>query len=410
MRKKTIEVQIGNVKIGGGNPVAIQSMTNTETANVAATVKQITELIDAGSEMVRMAVNSIDAAKAVPRIKEKLLKKGYEQPLIGDFHYNGHILLKRFPDCASSLDKYRINPGNIGTAESKDYNFKTVIEAAINNKKPVRIGVNWGSLDQSLFTRLTEKNARLKNPKPEKEVLYEAMVASAVNAAKTAEDLGLPENKIVLSVKMSEVQDVINVYEMLAARCNYALHLGLTEAGSGDKGLIASSAALAVLLQKGIGDTIRISLTPAPDRMNRVSTPDPRIKEVQACQLLLQTMGIRNFRPMVTSCPGCGRTNNDLHQKIAAKVNDHINKKLPLWRVKYPGIENLKIAVMGCVVNGPGESRHADIGISLPGKTEKPVAPVYLNAKLYKVLKGNNIAQQFIKILDEYLSRRFGRG
>jgi len=425
MRKKTIEVQIGKVKIGGKNPVAIQSMTNTDTADVAATVGQIIRLCDAGSELVRVTVNNPQAARAVPLIKERLLKKGYKQPIIGDFHYNGHILLTRHPDCAAALDKYRINPGNVGGGSivcadntrggesAHEYNFRTMIECAIKYKKPVRIGVNWGSLDQRLFKTLMEKNARLKSgrrkniprsaasrnsaPESDREILYEAMVQSALQSAKVAEKIGLPKNKIVLSVKMSDVQDVIAAYEMLSKRCDYPLHLGLTEAGMGDKGLIASSAALAILLQKGIGDTIRFSLTPGPGQ--------PREKEVVACQILLQTMGIRNFRPMVTSCPGCGRTSNNLHQEIAAEVNDHISKKMHLWCRKHPGarfnrLASLKIAVMGCVVNGPGEASHADIAICLPGKAEKPVAQVYIKGKPYKVLKGKNIAREFIAILD----------
>jgi (E)-4-hydroxy-3-methylbut-2-enyl-diphosphate synthase len=390
MNHKKHEVRIGNVRIGGGfygkskNPVAIQSMTNTDTADVKATVAQCMALADAGSEMIRVAVNNLDAARAVPRIKDTLLKKGYTQPIIGDFHYNGHILLKKYPDCAKALDKYRINPGNVGTGAHESENFAAMIKTAIARKKPVRIGVNWGSLDQTLLTKMP---------------LREAMVQSALRSAKSAEKLGLPADRIVLSVKMSDVQDVIAVYRDLAARCDYSLHLGLTEAGSGDKGLIASTAALGILLQEGIGDTIRISITPEPE------SAASRTREVVACQLLLQSLGLRSFRPLVTSCPGCGRTANDLHQKIAALVSAHIEKKLPLWRARlsrtaFTRIANLKIAVMGCVVNGPGEASHADIGLFLPGKTEEPVAQVYLKGKPYKKLTGKRIAQEFIALLD----------
>lgn len=401
-RPKTIPVQVGPLLIGGGNPIAIQSMTNTPTANVKATVKQIIELIDAGSELVRITVNDLEAAKAVPLIKEKLTLAGppYSKiPLIGDFHYNGHILLTKVPACAKALDKYRINPGNVGTQEAHEYNFRTMIQVAIKYKKPVRIGVNWGSLDQELFTRLMDKNGRSKNPLSAQEVLYEAVVQSALNSAKEAVKIGLPKNRIILSVKMSGVQDVIKVYEMLSKRCNYALHVGLTEAGMGAKGLVASTAALAVLLQQGIGDTIRVSLTPEPGA--------PRSKEVEACQLILQTMGLRSFRPIVSSCPGCGRTSSDFFQQLAKQVNDHISRKMPEWKRKYPGVETLQIAVMGCIVNGPGESKHADIGISLPGKTEQPIAPVYIEGKQFCVLKGNKIPQDFIAILESYIKKKF---
>jgi len=455
MFHKTHEVHIGNpangavLKIGGGlngkprNPIVVQSMTNTDTADVAETVAQIFLLCDAGAEMVRITVNNFDAAKAVPRIKEKLLKKGYTQPIIGDFHYNGHILLANYPDCAKALDKYRINPGNVGAGAEEGENFAAMVKTAVALNKPVRIGVNWGSLDPEIFLKLMDKNARLRHPRAPEEITREAVVQSALKSAKAAEKLGLPADKIVLSVKMSAVQDVVAAYEKLASLCNYALHLGLTEAGSGDKGLIASTAALAILLQKGIGDTIRISLTPGPGQS--------RAREVIACQLLLQTMGIRNFRPLVTSCPGCGRTANDLHQKIAAQVTAYIDQKLPVWRKKYSGaaqlrpansrtappannaahgragatlppatsragasldnsawdrIASLKIAVMGCIVNGPGEASHADIAISLPGKTEEPVAQVYLKGKPYRKLTGKYIAAQFIKILDAQIAAR----
>lgn len=394
-------VRIGNLKIGGENPVVIQSMTNTDTADVKATTGQVINLFDAGAEMVRVAVNNTDAALAVPKIKENLLKKGYLNPLIGDFHYNGHVLLKNHPDCAASLDKYRINPGNVGFGESREYNFKTMIETALKNNKPVRIGVNWGSLDQSLFQKLTEENSKAKNPKNVKDLLHEALVQSALNSAAEAEKTGMPPEKIVLSAKMSEVTDVITTNQMLAERCSYAIHLGLTEAGMGDKGIVASVSALAVLLKDGIGDTIRVSITPRPGQ--------PRAKEVEICRLILQTMGLRQFGPMVTSCPGCGRADGEFYLRLGEKVNNHVRKKMPEWKKLYPGVENLKIAVMGCVVNGPGESIHADIGIHLPGKTETPIAQVYIEGKPFKTLRHKDIAKSFLQILDEYLKKRFNR-
>jgi (E)-4-hydroxy-3-methylbut-2-enyl-diphosphate synthase len=424
MRHQTHQVKIGSVTIGGTNPVAIQSMTNTPTADIEATYAQIVELVQAGSELVRITVNDQEAAKAVPFIKERMITQGLKTPLIGDFHYNGHTLLSNHPDCAQSLDKYRINPGNVGTNEAREYNFRTMVEIAAKYQKPVRIGVNWGSLDQELFTKLMDENAgpravrkggatpwvyfneELPNhdsssPLSSQEVLYEAMVQSALNSATLAEKTGLAPDKIVLSVKMSDVQDVIKVYQILASRCHYALHVGLTEAGQGAKGLVASSAALAILLQQGIGDTIRISLTPEPGAA--------RAREVEACQLLLQTMGIRNFRPLISSCPGCGRTSSDFYQQLAKQINDHISQKMPEWSQKYPGVENLKIAVMGCIVNGPGESKHADIGISLPGKTEDPIAPVYIRGRQHTVLKGQNIAESFIQLLDDYIAQNYSK-
>lgn len=400
-RRKTPVVQIGNVRIGGFHPIAIQSMTNTQTADIDDTYSQIVELIKAGSELVRITVNTIEAAKAVPFIKDKLIKNGYTTPIIGDFHYNGHTLLTNEPACAEALDKYRINPGNVGLKEAHEYNFRTMIEVALKYEKPVRIGVNWGSLDQELFTKLMDENGLSTSPKTDKEILYEAMVQSALQSATEAEKYGLPKNRIVLSVKMSDVQDVIQAYQMLAERCVYVLHLGLTEAGMGAKGLIASTAALAVLLQQGIGDTIRVSLTPEPGAS--------RTKEVEACQLVLQTMGIRQFRPIVSSCPGCGRTSSDFFQKLAKRVNDHIAQKMSQWKSDYPGVENLKIAVMGCIVNGPGESKHADIGISLPGKTEQPIAPVFIKGKQFCVLKGENIPENFIEILEKFIKKEFSR-
>ncbi len=394
--RKSNQVQVGNVKIGGGAPIAIQSMTNTETSDIDATVNQIIELYNAGSEIVRFTVNSTDAAKAVPGIKEELQNKGYNIPLVGDFHYNGHILLNQYPQCARALDKYRINPGNVGQYE---YNFKSIVETAINNNKPIRIGVNWGSLDQSIFTELMEQNTASPEPKSDKEILYEAMVQSTLSSAAEAEKIGLPADKIIVSAKVSDVQDVIKVNRMLAQRCDYPIHLGLTEAGMGDKGVVASAAALGVLLQEGIGDTIRVSITPKPG--------DSRIREVEICQLILQTMGIRQFKPLVSSCPGCGRTSGDFYQHLAQEVNEYISANINEWKKKYPGVEKLKIAVMGCVVNGPGESKHADIGISLPGKTEKPVAPVYIKGKPFAVLEGEDISAQFIKIVQNYVQNHF---
>jgi len=394
--RESIQVQVGNVSIGGGSPIAIQSMTNTETSDIDATVNQIIDLHSAGSEIVRFTVNSTDAAKAVPHIKDNLQKKRYNIPLVGDFHYNGHILLNQYPQCALALDKYRVNPGNVGQDQ---YNFKSIIETAIKNNKPVRIGVNWGSLDQSVFTELMEQNAASASPKSDKEILYEAMVQSTVNSAEEAKKIGLSSNKIIVSAKVSDVQDVIKVNKMLAAKCDYPIHLGLTEAGMGDKGVVASAAALGVLLQEGVGDTIRVSITPKPG--------DSRIREVEICQLILQTMGLRQFKPLVSSCPGCGRTSGDFYQRLAKEVNEYISANINEWKEKYQGVESLKIAVMGCVVNGPGESCYADIGISLPGKTEKPVAPVYIEGKRFTVLKGDNISEQFIKIVQNYVQNRF---
>jgi len=397
--KKTPEVQIGNITIGGENPIVIQSMTNTDTADINATTAQIIELSEAGSELVRITVNSAEAAQAVPKIKEKLLAAGCNTPIIGDFHYNGHILLTKYPECAENLDKYRINPGNVGSEESQEYNFKTMVEVALKHGKPIRIGVNWGSLDQHLLNKLMDENAKSAKPKSDKKVLYEAIVRSTLNSAAEAEKLGLPKNKIVISAKMSDVQDVITVNRMLAERSEYAIHLGLTEAGMGDKGVVASTAALAILLQEKIGNTIRVSITPEPGKS--------RSKEVEICQLLLQTMGLRQFRPLVSSCPGCGRTESDYYQKLAKKVNDHIVTKMPEWSQKYPGVESLKIAVMGCVVNGPGESKHADIGISLPGKTENPIAPVYIDQEKHTVLKGETLVDDFITLLEKYIAKKY---
>lgn len=404
---ETIAVQVGKIGIGGKNPVRIQSMTNTSTEDVVETVNQIKELADAGSELVRITVNVPEAAKAVPLIKEELVKSGYGHvPLVGDFHYNGHLLLARSPDCAQALDKYRINPGNVGSGDEREVHFRQIIEMAVKYQKPVRIGVNWGSLDQDLLMKLMDENANLKEPKSDKEVIIEAMVQSALQSARWAEAMGMKSHQIILSVKMSEVQDMVKAYELLHERCKlqgtlYPLHLGLTEAGSGMKGLVSSSAALAILLQQGIGDTIRYSLTPSPD--------GKRTDEVEACKLLLQTLGLRSFKPLVTSCPGCGRTSNDLYQKMAAEITAYIDERMLEWKVQYPGVEKLKIAVMGCVVNGPGESQHADIGISLPGKSEKPVAVVYVKGKIFKNLQGSDITQQFKELLDSHVRSHFAR-
>lgn len=409
MRLNTPTVLVGGVKIGGKNPIVIQSMTNTDTADAKSTAKQIIELADAGSEIVRITVNTNLAAPKIPEIRKMLDAKGYEKiPLIGDFHFNGHTLLTDFPAMAKTLDKYRINPGNVGYGDKYEYNFSTMIKVAIENNKPVRIGVNWGSLDQDLLTEMMNKNAKLIKPKSDKEVIIDAMVESALRSAILAEKIGLPQNKIILSVKMSIVQDMIKAYEQLAEKMQknkhlYALHLGLTEAGVGMQGLVSSSAALSILLQQGIGDTIRISLTPTPLQ--------PRTKEVEACRTLLQALGFRYFKPQVTSCPGCGRTDSHFFQELAEEVNVHVTKTLSAWQKKYPKsadkIAELKIAVMGCVVNGPGESKHADIAISLPGRMEKSVAPVYIKGKFVKSLQGKKIPQQFIKMLEDYLKKNF---
>ncbi|MDP3976270.1 MAG: flavodoxin-dependent (E)-4-hydroxy-3-methylbut-2-enyl-diphosphate synthase [bacterium] len=402
---KTIAVQVGKIVIGGGSAIAIQSMINTPTRDVKRTVQQAEELIEAGSELVRITVNTPEAAQAVPYIKEQLVLDGYEDvPLIGDFHYNGHLLLTRYKGCAEYLDKYRINPGNVGFGDKHNYNFGLMVDVANQFKKPIRIGVNWGSLDQDLFTKMMDENGKRKQPKGDRDVVIDAMVESAIRSAQLAEKLGMPSNRIILSVKMSEVQDMVKAYQLLHKKLQqmrkpYPLHLGLTEAGAGMRGAISSSAALAILLQQGIGDTIRISLTPTPDR--------PRTDEVEACKLLLQTMGIRSFKPLVTSCPGCGRTSNEFYQKLAQEVNRHIEKKMKNWKEQYPGVEKLIISVMGCVVNGPGESKHADIGISLPGDMEKPVAHVYKDQTLFKTLQGKRITEEFIVLLDDYICKRF---
>lgn len=400
-RRRSIPVQVGHVTVGGDAPIVVQSMTNTDTANVAATVEQVKQLADAGSEVVRITVNTAQAAAAVAEIKQQLLDAGYNVPLVGDFHYIGHKLLEEYPECARALDKYRINPGNVGFGKKHDTQFAQMIEKAIEYDKPVRIGVNWGSLDQALLTELMNQNAKREKPLEAGEVLQEALVLSCLNSAEFAESLGLAKNKILLSCKVSAVQDLIAVYQSLAARCDYALHLGLTEAGMKSKGIVATSAAFGVLLQQGIGDTIRASLTPEPG--------GDRTLEVQVCQEILQTMGLRAFNPLVTACPGCGRTTSTVFQQLADKIQTHIKQNMPTWRAQYPGVESLKIAVMGCVVNGPGESKHADIGISLPGTGEAPSAPVFVDGKKVTTLRGEGIAEEFQQMLDEYIVQRYAQ-
>ena len=397
-RRKTPTVQIGRLAVGGDHPIVIQSMTDTPTANIDATVRQTIELIESGSQMVRWTVNDDDAARAVPQAIQRLRDQGHHTPIIGDFHFNGHTLLKKHPPCAQTLSKYRINPGNVGRGNRHDENFSSIIKIAIDHDKPVRIGVNWGSLDQELLTTLMDENAKLAAPKDFKEVTYEAMIQSALQSAQLAQKIGLNQNKIILSVKMSILQDMVTVYSRLAKRCDYALHLGLTEAGANIQGIAASSAALGILLQQGIGDTIRVSLTPQPDV--------PRSKEVEVCKHLLQAMGLRYFKPSVTSCPGCGRTTSNFFQYLARDINEHILRRMPLWKKEHPGVERLKIAVMGCVVNGPGESRHANIGISLPGASEKPIAPVYVDGQQKTTLQGDNIKEDFLAILEEYIKQK----
>ena len=399
-RRSCSTVRIGAVLVGGAVPIIVQSMTNTDTADIGSTVTQIAELAQAGSELVRITVNNEAAAAAVPLIRDGLAAQGVTVPLIGDFHFNGHRLLTHYPACAEALDKYRINPGNVGRGKKKDEQFAAIIEIACRYDKPVRIGVNWGSLDQALAARLMDENAALAQPQPASEVMYEAMVLSALDSARQAEDFGLGHDKIILSVKMSGVQDLIAVYRKLAVRCDYPLHLGLTEAGMGSKGIVASTAALAVLLQEGIGDTIRVSLTPEPG--------GSRTQEVIVAQEILQALGLRSFTPAVTACPGCGRTSSDYFQRLARQIQDYLREQMPVWRTRYPGVEALKVAVMGCVVNGPGESKQANIGISLPGTGEIPVAPVYVDGEKTVTLKGETIAAEFQKIVAEYVIRRYG--
>ncbi|GIX24975.1 MAG: 4-hydroxy-3-methylbut-2-en-1-yl diphosphate synthase (flavodoxin) [Caldimonas sp.] len=398
-RRRSLPVRVGRVVVGGGAPVVVQSMTNTDTADIKATTQQIAELWRAGSEKVRVTVNNEEAAAAVPHIRDRLLMMGIEVPIIGDFHYNGHALLEAYPACAEALAKYRINPGNVGFGKKKDTQFAAIIEKALQYGKPVRIGANWGSLDQALAAQLMDENAKRPEPWDAARVLREALVRSALDSAERAVELGLPKDRIILSAKVSGVQELIAVYRELAARCEYPLHLGLTEAGMGSKGIVASTAALAVLLQEGIGDTIRISLTPEPGQS--------RTQEVIVAQQLLQTMGLRAFTPLVTACPGCGRTTSTFFQELAKRVEEHVRERMPEWKLKHPGVENLSLAVMGCVVNGPGESRHANIGISLPGTGEAPSAPVFIDGEKAMTLRGENIAQEFVAIIDEYVARRY---
>ncbi len=401
-RHQTVGVDVGGVMVGGGAPIVVQSMTNTDTADVDSTVRQVAALARAGSEIVRITVDRDEAAAAVPHIKERLLKMGVTVPIVGDFHYIGHKLLNEHPACAEALDKYRINPGNVGFKGKRDPQFTQIVEKAILHGKPVRIGVNWGSLDQELLTKLMDENSASPNPRDARDVMHEAMVQSALLSAARAEDIGLPKNRIILSAKVSSVQDLIACYLELAKRSDYALHLGLTEAGMGSKGIVASSAAMGILLQQGIGDTVRISLTPEPN--------GDRTREVQVAQELLQTMGLRTFVPLVAACPGCGRTTSTTFQELASDIQGFIRNSMPAWKTRYPGVETLNVAVMGCIVNGPGESKHADIGISLPGTGEQPTAPVFIDGKKAATLRGATLGADFKQMVIDYIERRFGAG
>jgi (E)-4-hydroxy-3-methylbut-2-enyl-diphosphate synthase len=397
-RRHTTTVLVGDVPVGSDHPIVVQSMTNTDTADADATALQVAQLAHAGSELVRVTVNNDVAAQAVPLIRDKLDRLGVDVPIIGDFHYNGHLLLTKYPACAEALAKYRINPGNVG-GRHKDANFQQIIEVALKYRKPVRIGVNWGSLDQQLLTAMMDANAALPEPRESREVMIEAMVASALRSAQLAEETGQAHDAIILSAKVSGVQDLVEVYTRLAERCDYPLHLGLTEAGLGTRGIISSTAGLAIMLQRGIGDTIRVSLTPAPG--------GDRTEEVQVAQQVLQSMGLRSFAPQVSACPGCGRTTSTFFQEMARDIQDYLRDQMPLWRERHPGVEELRVAVMGCVVNGPGESKHADIGISLPGTFEEPVAPVFVDGEKVTTLRGDDIVPRFLEILDGYIARRF---
>ncbi len=399
-RRRSAVVNVGGVKVGGSNPIVVQSMTNTDTADSGATVNQVMDLARAGSELVRVTVNTDEAAQAVPKIVDTLRNFGVNVPIIGDFHYNGHLLLKKYPECARALAKYRINPGNVNIGRKQDDNFRIMIEAAIEYDRPVRIGVNWGSLDSVLLTRMMDENSRSREPFDAMEVTMRAIVESAIRSAENAEHYGLAHDKIILSAKCSSVQDLVHVYEMLAARCDYPLHLGLTEAGLGSKGIVATTAAMSVLLQQGIGDTIRSSLTPLPN--------GDRTEEVIVCQQILQALNLRSFTPQVAACPGCGRTTSTFFQDMADQIQTYLREQMPVWRERYTGVEEMKVAVMGCVVNGPGESKHANIGISLPGTFETPVAPVYIDGKLSTTLRGDRIVAEFRDILDDYIARRYG--
>lgn len=398
-RRRSVPVRIGSVTVGGPAPIVVQSMTNTDTADIESTVTQVKALARAGSELVRVTVNTDEAAAAVPHIRDRLAQMGIHVPIVGDFHFNGHKLLKAHPACAEALAKYRINPGNVGRGSKRDPQFAEMIEVACRNHKPVRIGVNWGSLDQDLLTRLMDENSRAEQPLDATDVTREALVVSALESAKRAEELGLGHDRIVISCKVSGVQDLISVYRNLAQRCDYALHLGLTEAGMGSKGIVASTAGMAVLLQEGIGDTIRVSLTPEPG--------GDRTQEVIVAQEILQTMGLRSFMPMVVACPGCGRTTSTYFQELAQKIQTHIRHQMPEWRKRYVGVEDMTVAVMGCVVNGPGESKHANIGISLPGTGERPVAPVYVDGEKGPTLKGDHIAEEFQALVEDYIARTY---
>jgi (E)-4-hydroxy-3-methylbut-2-enyl-diphosphate synthase len=399
-RRKSVTAVVGTVRVGSDAPIVVQSMTNTDTADIPGSIAQIAALAAAGSELVRVTVNNDEAAQAVPYIVEGLDRMGLQTPIVGDFHYNGHLLLRKFPACAQALAKYRINPGNVSIGRKNDDNFRTMIECAVDNQKPVRIGVNWGSLDQALLTRMMDENSRRAEPLPARDVMIEAMLVSALSSAEAAERYGLRHDQIILSAKVSGVRDLIDVYTMLAARCDYPLHLGLTEAGMGVKGVVASTAGLAPLLLAGIGDTIRVSLTPKPN--------GDRTEEVQCAQQILQSLSIRSFTPQVTACPGCGRTTSTFFQSLAEQIQDYLRISMPSWREQYPGVEEMKLAVMGCIVNGPGESKHANIGISLPGTFEEPKAPVYVDGKLVTTLRGDTIVADFQKILDEYVRSHYG--
>jgi len=398
-RRKSVTVQVGQVPIGSDHPIVVQSMTNTDTADIEATVEQSRQLFQAGSELVRVTVNTQEAAQAIPEIVDRLEGEGLQVPIIGDFHYNGHILLTRYPECARKLSKYRINPGNVGMGKHHDENFKQMIEVALENEKPIRIGVNWGSLDQKLLARLMDSNSQLPEPKDSTEVLMDAMIQSALESAALAEEYGLAHQRIVLSAKVSAAPDLIQVYRRLASLCDYPLHLGLTEAGMGTRGVVVSTSALSILLQEGIGDTIRVSLTPQPG--------GDRTEEVFVSQQILQSLNIRSFAPQVSACPGCGRTTSTFFQELAEEIQQHVKENMALWREVYPGVEDLKVAVMGCVVNGPGESKHADIGISLPGTGESPKAPVYVDGRHLRTLKGSDIVKEFIEILEKYVKERY---
>ncbi|MBI4902105.1 MAG: flavodoxin-dependent (E)-4-hydroxy-3-methylbut-2-enyl-diphosphate synthase [Acidobacteria bacterium] len=400
VRRPSVAVNVGGVMVGGDHPIAVQSMTNTDTADSAGTANQVMALARAGSELVRVTVNTEDAAKAVPHIVDALHKFGLPVPIVGDFHYNGHILLRKYPECARALAKYRINPGNVNIGKKHDDNFRTMVEAAVEFSKPVRIGVNWGSLDQSLLTRMMDENAKSPRPLAARDVTINAIVASGLLSAQAAESYGLRRDQIIISAKVSNVQDLVDVYRKLASQCDYALHLGLTEAGMGAKGVVATTAALSILLQEGIGDTIRASLTPPP--------AGDRTEEVIVSQQVLQSLGLRSFTPQVTACPGCGRTTSTFFQELAERIQTYLREQMPLWKSDRPGVEELKVAVMGCVVNGPGESKHANIGISLPGTFEEPVAPVYVDGKLFRTLRGDGIVEEFTTILNDYVERKYG--